>query len=90
MLEEMGCEIKWPLQVKTGSGGAHSFQRDSCPKSKIRGVFDRRDKWVVDMQDTAVIESVKIDTKVNKANIHKDKDFNEERNHIIRGQGRVM
>ena len=90
----MGCEIKWPLQVKTDSGGAHSFQRDSCPKSKIRGVFDRRDKWVVDMQDTSVIESVKIDTKVNKANIHtkclKNKDFNEDRNYIIRGQGRVM
>ena len=94
VLEEMGCEIKWPLQVKTDSGGAHSFQRDSCPKSKIRGVFDRRDKWVVVMQDTSVIESVKIDTKVNKANIHtkclKNKDFNEERNYIIRGQGIVM
>ena len=48
----------------------------------------------MDMQNTSIIESVKIDTKVNKANIHtkclKNKEFNEERDFIIRGQGRVV
>ena len=74
------------------AGGDRQWRSSQLPK--IRGVFDRRDKWVVDMQDTSVIESVKIDTKVNKANIHtkclKNKDFNEDRNYIIRGQGRVI
>jgi hypothetical protein len=92
VLEEMGCDIVWPLQVKTDSSGAHSFQRDSCPKSKLRGCFDRRDDWVVELQDTDKIKSVKIDTEVNKANIHtkclKNKDFNKEKKMIIDGQGK--
>ena len=78
--------------MKTDSSGAHSFQRDSCPKSKLRGCFDRRDDWVVELQDTDKIKSVKIDTEVNKANIHtkclKNKDFNKEKKMIIDGQGK--
>ena len=47
---------------------------------------------MVELQDTAKIKSVKIDTQVNKANIHtkclKIKEFNKEKQMIINGQGK--
>ena len=37
VLEEMGCNIQWPLPIFTDSDGAMSYQWNSCAKSKLRG-----------------------------------------------------
>ena len=65
VLEEMGSQIKWPLQVFTDSSGSRSFQKGSNYDSKMRGCFDKREKWVKEVQDCGDIECVKIDAQNN-------------------------
>ena len=68
-LEEMGCDISWPLKIITDSNGAYSFQKDNVPKSKLRGCIDRRDDWVAEVQDAGSINAEWISGEENMANI---------------------
>ena len=56
VLEEMGGKVSWPLPVCTDSSGAYSFQRDSCPESRLRGCFDLREEWVRELQEEGAVE----------------------------------
>ena len=56
-LEEMECDISWPLKIITDSNGAYSFQKDNVSKSKLRGCIDRRDNWVAEVQDAGSINA---------------------------------
>jgi hypothetical protein len=67
--EEMGCEVKWPLKVYTDSSGAYSFQRDSCPDSKLKGCFDLREEWVADLQREERIDVCMCTDPENKADV---------------------
>jgi hypothetical protein len=51
VLEEF-TKIKtvYPIEVQTDSTGARSFQRDTCPSTKLRGCFDFREMWVEELR----------------------------------------
>ena len=49
--EEMGMTVQWPLKVYTDSMQSKSFCDDYGVPSKLRGCFDRRDKWVLEMKN---------------------------------------
>jgi hypothetical protein len=51
VLEEFtGIETVYPILVMTDSTGARSFQRDTCPSTKLRGCFDFREMWVEELR----------------------------------------
>jgi hypothetical protein len=51
VLEEFTkIETVYPIEVQTDSTGARSFQRDTCPSTKLRGCFDFREMWVEELR----------------------------------------
>ena len=67
--DEMGIDTPLHFALQIDSKQAHSFQRDTCPKSKIRGSFDMRGDWVQELRDLSVVETKLIDTSRNLADI---------------------
>ncbi len=52
VLEEMThVPTVYPIRVQTDSTGARSFQRDTCPSTKLRGCFDFRERWIEELRD---------------------------------------
>jgi hypothetical protein len=90
VLEEMGCELEWPLVVKTDSDQALSFQWDSVARSKLRGCIDKREKWVEELRDRDRVVAVSVDTKYNMADIHTKclatSEFKRQRDRIMNSQ----
>ena len=43
------------------------FQNKMNPATKLKGVFDLRQKWVEELQDRRIITAVKVNTNVNLA-----------------------
>ena len=68
-LEEAGVAIVWPFTVQADNKAAISFQKDTCPTSKIRGCFDFREKWVKEMKDKDVVRTEHVETHKNLADI---------------------
>ena len=67
--DEMGIDAPLPFVLQIDSKQAHSFQRDTCPKSKIRGSFDMREDWVQEVRDLSVVTTKLVDTSRNLADI---------------------
>ena len=90
VLEEMGCEIEWPLVVKTDSDQAISFCWDSAKKSKIRGCIDKRLAWVDEVRDREKVVAVYVRSEDNMADIHtkclETKEFMRQRDRILSSQ----
>ncbi len=52
VLEEMTrIDTVYPIIVQTDSTGARSFQRDTCPSTRLRGCFDFRERWVDELRE---------------------------------------
>ena len=54
----------WTLLVE-----CQSFKHDTCPESKIRGEFDFREDWVVELREADYINLIKCTDKQNLADI---------------------
>lgn len=67
--EEMGLVVKWPLELKTDSMQARSFQHNTSPNSKLRGCFDIRDSFIQELRDKNVITSTYIKRTMNVADL---------------------
>ena len=65
----MGIPVSWPLTLHTDSSQALSFQRDTCPTSKIRGCFQLREAWVRELRDQGVVRTEKIPRELNMADM---------------------
>ena len=59
----------WPIKMQVDNSAAISFQRQTNPDSRLVGVFDLREKWVQDMRDMKVLETVKVETQLNCADL---------------------
>ena len=46
-----------------------SFQHRTNPDTRLKGTFDLRDKWVSELQNEGKICAVKVDTKLNCADL---------------------
>ena len=62
VFEECGVEAG-KVKIGTDSQGAKSFKEDTCPTSKIRGNFNYRDDWVVELKEEGAVEVVKVEAK---------------------------
>ena len=65
----MGLPISWPFVVNCDSKQAISFQRDTCPKSRIRGSFDLREDWVAEVREQKMVEMAKVPGERNFADL---------------------
>ena len=60
--EELGGTVGYPFHILVDNAAGISFQGSTCQASKLRGIFDVRDKWVKDLKDVDVLQAVKVDT----------------------------
>ena len=67
--EELGGTVAYPFHILVDNAAGISFQGSTCQASKLRGIFDVRDKWVKDLKDVDVLQAVKVDTAFNLADI---------------------
>lgn len=67
--EDMGSVAPWPMVIHTDSSQALSFQRGTCPNSKIRGCFQLREAWVKELRDQGVVRAEKIPRDLNMADM---------------------
>ena len=67
--EEMGVKVKWPLCVQVDNNAAISFQRSSCPQSKVLGWIDAREARVLELRDKLKIRVEKVESELNCADI---------------------
>lgn len=65
--EEIGLQSVYPTDVKVDNQAGVYFQNKMNPATKLKGVFDLRQKWVKELQDRRIITAVKIHTDVNLA-----------------------
>jgi hypothetical protein len=70
VLEEFtNIETVYPIQVLTDSTGARSFQRDTCPGTRLRGCFDFREKWVEELREQGQFGTELVSDSNNLADI---------------------
>ena len=70
VLEEMTqVAIQYPIIIHTDSTGARSFQRDTCPSTKLRGCFDFRERWIEELRDQQELSTELVSDSSNLADI---------------------
>ena len=79
-LSEMGINIPRPLVINVDATAAISLQRDTCVDSQMKGTFDLRKAWVLQLQDRSKVICNKVDSNANISDMgtkcHSAKDFN--------------
>ena len=67
------------MEIKVDNAVAVSFQKATNPDTRVKGMIDMRDKWVKELQDMGKVKAVKVNTKINVADLltkcHGEKDF---------------
>ena len=46
-----------------------SFQKSTTPYSKLRGVYNLRDNWVLELKNSKVVQAEKVHTDLNVADL---------------------
>ena len=64
---DLGKHVEYPMKIQVDNAAGVSFQHSTCASSKLRGIFDTAQKWVLELKDTKVVDAVKVDTKKNLA-----------------------
>jgi hypothetical protein len=67
--EEFGEKFEYPIEILEDNAAAVSFQSSTTPYSKLRGVYNFRDKWVQELKDMSVVRAVKVHTSLNAADM---------------------
>ena len=54
-LEELGVKVKYPFTMLEGNAATVSYQQSTTPYSKLRGVYNLRGNWVLELKDTSAL-----------------------------------
>ena len=65
----MGIDVPACLQVEVDNDQAISFQRGTCPSTKLKGVYDLRWSWVQELRNEKCVKCVQVHTKANCADL---------------------
>lgn len=57
------------LSAKVDNNQAISFQRGTCPSTKLKGVYDLRWNWVQEIRRDGEVKCVSVNTKHNCADL---------------------
>ena len=66
---DLGRTVEYPIKIQVDNAAGVSFQHSTCASSRLRGVFDMAEKWVLELKDTKVVDAVKVDTTKNLADM---------------------
>ena len=66
---EMGINTTSCVQVEVDNDQAISFQRGTCPSTKLKGVYDLRWNWVQEIRREGEVKCVAVNTKHNCADL---------------------
>ena len=67
--EDMYGDVKWPVEIQVDNAAAVTFQNKMNAGSKLRGIFDLREKWVQELKDKKLVKAVKVATDYNVSDI---------------------
>ena len=65
--EEMGKKISWPAEICVDNTTALAVQTKVSPDSRLKGQFDLRKGWLLELQDKNKFKAVKVHTDYNLA-----------------------
>ena len=67
--EELGVNVKYPFTMLEDNAATVSYQKSTTPYSKLRGVYNLRDNWVLELKDSNVVKAEKVHTDLNVADL---------------------
>jgi len=67
--EELGVNVKYPFTMLEDNSATVSYQKSTTPYSKLRGVYNLRDNWVLELKDSNVVKAEKVHTDLNVADL---------------------
>jgi hypothetical protein len=67
--EDIRVKVNWPINIYEDNKATVSFQHSTTPSSKMRGIYNLRWAWVLELRDTSRVRAVKIATDMNIADI---------------------
>ena len=69
--EELGYKDVWPavIQDLVDNAATLSFQKAKKANTKLKGVYNLREKWVHELRDDSKIVTKKVDTAVNISDV---------------------
>ena len=65
----MGIVLPRAVVMQVDNTQALSFQHQTCPNSKLKGIFDLREAWVQELRDQGEVITVKVSTEKNIADL---------------------
>jgi hypothetical protein len=67
--EEIGVQVQWPVSIFEDNKATISFQKSTTPSSKLKGIYNLRWAWEVQLKNKSMYTAVKVDTKSNIADM---------------------
>jgi hypothetical protein len=67
--EELGVNVKYQFTMLEDNAATVSYQQSTTPYSKLRGVYNLRDNWVLELKDSNVVRAEKVHTDLNVADL---------------------
>jgi hypothetical protein len=67
--EDIGVKVEWPAKIFEDNKATVSFQHSTQPSTKLRGIYNLRWNWVLELRDTSRVVAVKISTDLNIADM---------------------
>ena len=68
--EEAGIKVKWPINIFEDNKATISFQQSTQPSTKLKGVYNLRWHWVLELRDTNKYMATKVATDQNIAGFY--------------------
>lgn len=67
--EDMGIPVTWPANIQEDNKATISFQQTTTPTSKLRGIYNLRWGWVLQMRNLNRFKAIKVATEDNVADM---------------------
>jgi hypothetical protein len=67
--EEIGINVKYPFTMLEDNAATVSFQKSTTPYSKLRGVYNLRDNWILELKNEGIVKAKKVHTDLNLADL---------------------
>ena len=67
--EDLGVKIQYPFTIYEDNAATVSFQHSTIPNSKLKGVYNLRAAWILELKDKNIVKAEKVDTKKNIADL---------------------
>jgi hypothetical protein len=67
--EELGVVVPWPVNIYEDNKATVSFQKSTTPNSKLKGIYNLRWNWVVQLKNKLKYTATKVNTLENLADM---------------------